>query len=57
MEDTLAGHCKYHHGNPHHAGHHQLHGSVMQKKVHNGVGSAVHLLFGFSSILCAIEII
>ena len=42
MEDTHAGHCKYHHGNPHHAGHHQLHGSVMQKKVHNGVGSAVH---------------
>ena len=36
MEDTLAGHCKYHHGNPHHAGHHQLHGSVMQKKCTTG---------------------
>ena len=33
------------HGNPHHAGHHQLHGSVMQKRVHNGVGSVVHSLF------------
>ena len=28
MEDTLADSCKHHHGNPHHAGHNQLHGSL-----------------------------
>ena len=28
MEDTLADSCKHHHGNPHHTGHNQLHGSV-----------------------------
>ena len=27
-KDTLADSCKHHHGNPHHAGHYQLHGSV-----------------------------
>ena len=27
-KDTLADSCKYHHGNPHHAGHNLVHGSV-----------------------------